>query len=250
MEPMHICLLSAMPEEIGEALLHLDNIQTKTFGDFKLYCGIYNKDNNQTPVYITLAWSGWGKVSAARAVTRIISSSFYRIPIKLILFTGVAGGVNKNLKQWDIVLPDSLIQYDLDARPIFDKFVIPSLKISKLKPKKKIHELIYSGLVKAKNNNKLINFGKINKGLIGTGDQFIANNSDLKKLINDIPNLDAVEMEGASVAQVATQENIEWIIIRVISDNANESAALSFTQFLKQYKKHSWQLVKEILNSL
>ena len=44
MEKTHICLLSAIPEEIGEALLNLENIKTKTFGDFKLYCGTYRNN--------------------------------------------------------------------------------------------------------------------------------------------------------------------------------------------------------------
>ena len=67
-----------------------------------------------------------GKVSAARATTRLLSVKYNKVPIDLMIFTGVAGAVNNKLKQWDIVIADSLIQHDMDARPIYDKFVIPA----------------------------------------------------------------------------------------------------------------------------
>ena len=60
----------------------------------------------------------------------------------------------------------------------------------------------------------------------------------------------AIEMEGAAFAQVASQENISWIILRVISDGANESAAQVFTEFVSDYKIHSWNLIKTILINL
>ena len=60
----------------------------------------------------------------------------------------------------------------------------------------------------------------------------------------------AVEMEGAAVAQVGEQENVPWIIIRVISDGADDNASESFQQFISSYKKYSWNLVTEILKSL
>ena len=77
-----------------------------------------------------MAWSGWGKVSAARAITRILAS---KNKIDLIIFTGVAGAANNNLSQWDIVIAEEVIQHDMDARPIFEKFVLPPLNKAKLK---------------------------------------------------------------------------------------------------------------------
>ena len=57
----------------------------------------------------------------------------------------------------------------------------------------------------------------------------------------------AVEMEGASVAQVAYQENIPWLIIRVISDRADEEACDSFEEFIKKYNFESWNIVRTLL---
>ena len=57
-------------------------------------------------------------------------------------------------------------------------------------------------------------------------------------------------MEGASFAQVAEEENIKWLLLRVISDNANNSAQDDFNFFLNEYKKNSWKLVELFLNDL
>ena len=54
-------------------------------------------------------------------------------------------------------------------------------------------------------------------------------------------------MEGAAVAQVAIQENIPFVIIRVISDNANEDSEIDFNKFLEDYKIQSWELINSIL---
>ena len=56
-----------------------------------------------------------------------------RIPINLILFTGVAGGVLKSSSQWDIIVAKELVQYDIDASPLYKKYVIPSLDKTYLK---------------------------------------------------------------------------------------------------------------------
>ena len=54
-------------------------------------------------------------------------------------------------------------------------------------------------------------------------------------------------MEGAAVAQVAFQENIPWVIIRVISDSADDSAADEFSNFISNYSKSSWNIIYSVL---
>ena len=66
-----------MPEELGFTLDYLDNIHTKSYGDLKIYSGKWHDNNiENNPIYLSVAWSGWGKVSAARAATRLISNKF------------------------------------------------------------------------------------------------------------------------------------------------------------------------------
>ncbi len=249
MQTVHIALLSAMPEEVGETLNHLENVSERSFGDLIIYTGEYFANQNKVRFLISLAWSGWGKVSSARAATRIISSNKSNFPIDFVLFTGVAGSLCNTLKQWDIIVANEVIQHDMDASPIFEKFTIPSLGKSRIKSKKSLKEKIFSSLFEAQRKGDLFKFGKVTKGLIGTGDKFISNKNDINYLISNIPDIKAVEMEGASVAQVAEQEKIPWVLIRVISDNSDESASQSFEEFLKNYNKYSWLLIENVLSN-
>jgi len=245
MKSINIGLLSAMPEEIGNTIDNLENVTLDQYGDLKIYYGkLKKKVKNYESVFITLAWSGWGKVSAARAITRILAG---RYRIDLIIFTGVAGAASKTLTQWDIVIANEVIQHDMDARPIFEKFVLPPLKKSKLKSNHFLQNWIFNSLTKNVKNGNLNRFGLIKKGLIATGDAFISEENIIKRLKDELPNLEAIEMEGGAVAQVAEQEGIPWVIVRVISDNANSNSEIDFDQFLKEYTLSSWKLLECVL---
>jgi len=96
----------------------------------------------------------------------------------------------------------------------------------------------------------LRDFGTINIGKIATGDKFISDREYLEEIKLQIPNLLAIEMEGAAVAQVAYQEKVPCVILRTISDSADEEAATSFDIFLKKYKLRSWLLIECLLKNL
>lgn len=240
-----------MPEELGFTIQNLINIKKTVFGDLEIFTGRWNESSpNGDEIYLSLAWSGWGKVSSARAATRLISIRHNEIPVEALFFTGVAGAISSELSQWDIVIPNQLIQYDMDARPLYKRFVIPALNIDKIKIEKNI--LIWT--VKTIKNSKevgiLNDFGNIHEGLVGTGDCFISDQKVVKKLKDDIDDLLAVEMEGASVAQVAKQENIPFQIVRIISDGANDASEEDFSKFLSKYNQKSALIITQLVNNL
>jgi len=248
MKSINIGLLSAMPEEISSTIENLEDLSLKEYGDLKIYYGkLKKKIPNYESVYITLAWSGWGKVSAARAITRILAG---KNKIDLIIFTGVAGAANKNLRQWDIIIANEVIQHDMDARPIFEKFVLPPLKKAKLESDNFFKNWIFNSLTKSAENGDLTGFGHIKKGLIATGDSFISDESIIKSLKDELPNLEAIEMEGGAVAQVAEQEGVPWVIVRVISDGADSNSEGDFNKFLKDYVLSSWKLLNCLLKDI
>ena len=135
----------------------------------------------------------------------------------------------------------------MDARPLYERYVIPALETAKIYTHKKWVAWAYSSLNKSLINNVNNVFGKVEKGLVATGDRFIGEKSILNKLSEELPDLLAVEMEGAAVAQVACQEKKPFLIIRVISDGADDSAAQTFTDFLNDYQNYSWDLVRSLL---
>ena len=154
------------------------------------------------------------------------------------------------LNQWDVIIGNELIQYDVDARPLFERFVIPPLNKDKLFPSRDLTDWAYSTLSASSSTGDLENFGIIKKGLIATGDTFISSNTFLLNLSKAIPGLNAVEMEGAAVAQVAEQEGVPYLIIRVISDSANDSAPSDFNIFLEKYQKYSWKLIEQLFKNM
>ena len=251
--PKHIGILCAMPEEIGSTLENLKNIETKTYGDLKIHSGDWRFSNSSSKpfkIHLSIAWSGWGKVSAARAATRLICHQFNKVKVDAIFFTGVAGSVNSKLKQWDIIIPYELIQHDMDARPLFNKYEIPALKTIRIKSNKSINDWTLSTLKNSKKDGLLKNFGNIYEGLIATGDKFISNKNDIEKISKEMEDLSAVEMEGASVAQVAKQEKIPFQIIRVISDEANENSSEDFSKFITKYNHHSAKLIFALIENI
>lgn len=238
-----------MPEEVGIILNNLSSIKSSKSGDLELFSGKFIL-NNSREILITTAWSGWGKVSAARAATRLFSSDLNSLPVDTAIFTGVAGAINRKLKKWDVILADALIQHDIDARPIFDKYVIPALNKKKIIPNSALLNKLFKGLKRELNENSFGKFGNLQKGLIATGDMFISNTKKINQLSDDLPGLYAVEMEGAAFAQVASQEKVNWLVLRVISDEANENASSDFNEFLIEYKLKSFELIKSAINVL
>ena len=244
--PLHIGLLSAMPEEIGSDLGHLDTVGEQHHGDLTLHRCFW-RVADAAPVQLTLAWSGWGKVCAARAATRLLASAPDDAPIDLLLFTGVAGAADPALKQWDLVLASEVIQHDMNASPLFPKFTLPPLNRDRLQPRPAWLAWAQATLEQAHQAGALDAFGTPRPGLVATGDQFIGDPAVLNDLRRDLPDLQAVEMEGAAVAQVAEQEGIPWLVLRVISDSADDDAAESFTDFVQRYERSAWQLVEALL---
>ena len=230
-----------MPEEVGIILDNLKNAKSYKFGDFELFSGYINIDSSKE-IFVTTAWSGWGKVSAARATTRLLSTE-YHLPIDFILFTGVAGGIDKRLRQWDVILADSLIQHDMDARPLFDKYVIPSINQKKINPCHYLLENVFNNLKNNLINDNFSKFGAVYKGLIGTGDMFISNNNKINNLLKEIRALCCRNGRGCICSSGFSRKS-RLACHAVISDTANSNASNDFEDFLKEYKLNSFALIK------
>jgi len=79
---------------------------------------------------------------------------------------------------------------------------------------------------------------RLHRGLIGSGDRFVCDRAELHALVAALPDLLAVDMESAAVAQVCYEHDVPVAILRSISDGADESAAMSFSQFLTTVAGH------------
>ncbi len=181
-----------------------------------------------------------GKVAAAATTAILIE----RFGVTHILFTGVAGAADDTVAVGDIVIADQLVQHDLDSSPLFPRFDIPLCGLSHLPTDlsltNRIHQAAASwlqdGFVDAIEATDRTTFGlhspRIHRGLIASGDEFIDSRARLAALKKLLPDMLAIEMEGAAVAQVCFECSVPFAVIRVISDDASDTAPVDFLHFI------------------
>ena len=87
-------------------------------------------------------------------------------------------------------------------------------------------------------------------GLIATGDSFVAGNDKIEAIKSHFPDVLAVEMEGAAIAQAAHALNLPVLVIRAMSDNANHEANISFDEFIIEAGRRSAQVLLAFLKAL
>jgi adenosylhomocysteine nucleosidase len=194
-----------------------------------------------------------GKVAAAATVATLIE----HFGVTHIVFTGVAGAAETGVRVGDIIVADTLVQYDMDATPLFPRFEVPllgqSLFASDIHLTDRLvaaaQDFVTHDLQNAIADQDRDTFGlaapRILRGLIGSGDEFIDNAERRSELKTAFPELLAVEMEGAAIAQVCFEFGVPFAVIRTISDGANEDSPLDFMHFIDRVaSRYAFGIVK------
>jgi adenosylhomocysteine/aminodeoxyfutalosine nucleosidase len=229
---MRIGIMGAMREEIEPILELVTEIDTEIdYANNKYYKAKYNNYE------LIIAYSKIGKVNSALTAATMIE----KFNIDLLLFSGVAGAINENLKIGDLIIATKLCQHDLDITAFGHPYgYVPESKVF-VETDEKLNNI-------AKKVAKKLNI-KLLEGIIATGDQFIADN-EKKEWIRKTFNADALEMEGASVGFVCDALNIPFFILRAISDSADMDAGFDFDKFLEGSAKNSAKFLIEMLEEL
>ena len=235
-----------MPQEI-ETLLHdLQHEQCTEQGGRTFYEGmLYGKE-------VVLVFSRWGKVAAATTATQLI----LHFGVEFIIFTGVAGGLVHGLHVGDVVIARRLYQHDMDARPLMPQYEIPLLgKMYFESPTKyttKAGEAVKRFLetnlqFKQKLREYGIHFPKMLVADIASADKFVSSSEDKQAILQGLPTVVCVEMEGAAVAQVGNDFQVPVLVIRTISDEADEQSEHSFVFFLENLaREYPHHILKEL----
>lgn len=250
-----IGIMGAMPEEIQSIIALLNNTTTSIIGQRNYYSGDIHG------IRTVVVFSRWGKVAGATTASTLIN----HFKVSDIIFTGVAGGLVEDVVVGDIVLAEQLIQHDMDARPLMQQFEIPLLNKTFFKSntellvlvKKAIQEILQKEVLqqlftKEELTKFAINNPKLLIGDIASGDQFIAESKQKAQLQKLLPTVLCVEMEGAAVAQVCYEHDIAFVVIRTISDSADEHAPIDFPAFIQTIAskyaaaiiQHTYQLLQ------
>lgn len=239
---MTIGIIGAMQQEIKLLTQSMNIKETKIIGMREYFLGeLFGKD-------VVVVFSKCGKVAAASTVTTLIEV----FKVSLVLFTGVAGGADKALNIGDIVIANRLVQHDMDASalPGLRRFEIPLLGVDTFKASDDmvtlaersaqhyIMECMKSDVDQSDLEEFNIKAPAVVVGTVASGDQFVADSKKVLSLSKEIENLKCIEMEGAAVAQVCYEHNVDYIVFRVISDKADEQANLNFPKFIERAASH------------
>jgi adenosylhomocysteine nucleosidase len=196
---------------------------------------------------VVVVCSGPGKVSAATATTTLIES----FGVDAVVLAGLAGAASKDLRIGDIVVASELAQHDiLEARPLFEQFALPLLPVTRIAADERMTEaavraskhFLESCLGREIGAETAGRFGvespKAVKGLVATGDRFVAGEDESSRILRMLPDAKCVEMEGGAVAQVCQERGVPFAVFRAISDLADHSAEIDFAAFINMVARY------------
>ncbi|MDH3247533.1 MAG: 5'-methylthioadenosine/adenosylhomocysteine nucleosidase [Acidimicrobiia bacterium] len=235
-----IGLLTALPQEhhAVEAILRSRVVDAGfTFGDID-------------GVAVCLGMTGIGKVNAAVSATQMCE----RTSPSVLVFTGVAGGLDPSLDIGDVVIGDTLIQHDAGVMtdggiatyqaghiPFFN----PTVEFG-FRPSDRLRDAARRVL---SNVPPDVVAGRIVFGTILTGDQFLESDRERRRLWERF-SAQAIEMEGAAVAQVASRYGLDHLAIRTLSDRAGQTSSVDFSEFLDRVAHQTVAVLRLLLPAL
>jgi adenosylhomocysteine nucleosidase len=229
-----IGIIGAMELEVETLKSKLDTSNVVKKAGMEFYEGTLNG------THAVIVRSGVGKVNAALCV-QILADVFN---VTHIINTGVAGSLNAALDIGDILISRDALHHDVDVT-IFGYALgeVPQLGTREFKADETLIRLAQESC------------GRVNPdihsvvGRVVSGDQFISGNEIKEKLISTFHG-DCAEMEGASIAHGAFLNSIPFVIIRAISDKADNSAEMDYPTFERAAAEHSARLVEDMMGSL
>ena len=186
---------------------------------------------------VVVVRSGIGKVNAG-ICAQILADVF---SVDAIINTGIAGSLNKNINIGDIVLSTDVVQHDMDATGFgYRKGQIPQMPVFFFNADDNLRRL--AAEVCREVNPDI----QVFEGRIASGDQFVCDKDVKNQILSDFSAY-ATEMEGAAIGQAAYLNEIPFLVVRAISDKADGSAQMDYSEFEKAAVDHSVRLTLNML---
>ena len=224
-------IITAMKEEMVEIENKMDTVEEIQIYDLEFLKGTISNSE------IILVESGVGKVNSART-TQILIDKF---DVDLIINVGSAATASDKLDIGDIVIGKKLVQHDFDITAFGHPKGFISNVGQYLESDTNLIEKMET-IIKEVENKEF----KIVIGTIASGDIFCTE-IGMKNKIKTKFDADAIEMEGASIAQVCKLDNVPFVVIRGISDKPNGNNEITFEQYLEKASKRSANIVEEFI---
>ena len=184
--------------------------------------------------------SGIGKVNAA-VCTQILADLF---SVDCVINTGIAGSLDARIDIGDIVISTDVAHHDMDAVNFgYPLGQIPQMDVFSFRADEDLARL--AGEVCGRVNPEI----KVFRGRVVSGDQFIADKEKKEYIVKNFQGL-CTEMEGAAIAQTAYLNGLPFIVVRAISDKADDSASMDYPAFEKKAVQHSVNLIEGLLEAM
>ncbi len=229
-----IGIIGAMEEEVAILKEAMDIVEVKNRASMEFSRGVlWGKE-------AVVVRSGIGKVNAATCAQILVDL----FDVDIMINTGIAGSLDAAIDIGDIVISTDAVHHDMDAVA----FGYPLGQVPRMDT---LSFLADENLVRlASEANKEANPDiKTFVGRVVSGDQFVASKEVKEKIVENFNGL-CTEMEGVAIAQVAYLNKVSYVIIRAISDKADNSATMDYPTFEKQAIRHSVKLVERFLGKL
>ncbi|OIX74415.1 5'-methylthioadenosine/S-adenosylhomocysteine nucleosidase [Streptococcus agalactiae serogroup III] len=229
---MKIGIIAAMEEELKLLVENLEDKSQETVLSNVYYSGRYGEHE------LVLVQSGVGKVMSAMSVAILVES----FKVDAIINTGSAGAVATGLNVGDVVVADTLVYHDVDLTAFGYDYGQMSMQTLYFHSDKTFVSTFEAVLSKEEMTSKV--------GLIATGDSFIAGQEKIDVIKGHFPQVLAVEMEGAAIAQAAQATGKPFVVVRAMSDTAAHDANITFDEFIIEAGKRSAQVLMAFLKAL
>lgn len=225
-------VIGAMEEEVAKLKEMMADVKVQHIASMEFYQGTLEGKE------VVVVKSGIGKVNAA-VCAQILVDCFQ---VSALVNTGIAGSLRKEIDIGDVVLSEDLVQHDMDAVAFsYPLGQVPRMDVFSFSADPDLIALAKECCQKV---NPEIG---IHVGRILSGDQFIAS-KEKKEWMTEIFGGDCCEMEGAAIAQTAYLNKVPFVIIRAISDKADDSAHMDYPAFEALAIKRSVKLMKEMVS--
>lgn len=228
-----LALISALHEELSALLPLVEVRRDELHAGRRFHLGRLGSHE------VVLVLSGIGKVAAACTAVQLAE----RYRVERMVFTGVAGGLHPQVRVGDVVLADELLQHDLDASPLFPRYEVPLVGVSRFAVDAALSTPLHAAAQTALDHagewlgDDAAALGvvapRLHRGLVISGDRFVATAAESQTLRTALPDALAVEMEGAAVAQVCHAYDLPLAVLRIVSDRADDAAHIDFARFLR-----------------
>ena len=226
-------IIGAMDEEVAKIKEQLTDVEVETRAAMDFYKGrLGGKD-------VVVVRSGIGKVNAAMC-TQILADIY---KVEGVVNTGIAGSLKAEIDIGDIVLSSDALQHDMDATGFgYAVGQIPRVDTLSFKADERLIQLAQECCAKV--NPDIHTFVE----RIVTGDQFVSGKEKKQWLVDTFAGF-CTEMEGAAIAQACYLNSIPFLIVRAISDKADDSATVDYPVFEAKAITHSVNLLTEMIRS-